>query len=83
MAVPKDKLAILIAGLKPKGAHGDEEEGSSSYDDELDRCIDDLADAIVGGDKDGIKHGLHALHDCMVEEDEEQDSDEEPKSKPY
>ena len=82
MAIPSHKLAILFSGLKPKGAapEGDDdhedEDGDDGYGEKLDDCIDSLADAIVGGDKDAIKGALHELHDCMVEEDEEQDSKE-------
>lgn len=78
--IPKHKLAVLIAGLKPKGHDTEEEpeheeEGDDDYEQKLDECIDNLTDAIVQGRREAISAALHELHDCMVDEDKEQDDE--------
>jgi hypothetical protein len=81
MAIPKNKLAILIAGLKPKKG-GDEEppadEGGDGedYEQKLDSDINAVADAIVGGKRDAIVQALRDLVDCITEADEQQDAED-------
>jgi hypothetical protein len=83
--IPKHKLSGLLLALKPKGSpdegehDGEEEEhdGHDEYEQELDTCVNEVADAIVSGKREAIVTALHKLHDCMVEEDEEKDHEEE------
>lgn len=58
-----------------EGGGKDEEAGSE--DDELSSCIDDVAEAVSSGDKGAIVSALHALVDCLKEEDVQQDDNEE------
>lgn len=83
MAIPKHKLAILIAGLKPKGAEpdasdegGDTEDVGETESHDLDTVVKDLAHEIVGGDEAKIAECLHSLVDCITEEDEAEDAGE-------
>lgn len=88
--IPKHKLAILIAGLKPKkGAEDGPEDGESEgeedggYEERLDTVVNKLADAIVSGKRDSVVQALHDFHDCITEEDEAQDEEAEGESGKY
>jgi hypothetical protein len=79
MAIPTHKMAALVLALKPKGKTEDapEEDGADGPETgDLDSCIEELADAIVAGEKDQIVAAFHKFHECITEEDEEQDAKE-------
>ena len=65
----KPGLALMIGLGKPKHAPPDSSSdvGMSDDDDEsgeMDVILDELADAILSKDKEGIKQGLKALKEC-------------------
>jgi hypothetical protein len=75
--IPKHKLAILIAGLKPKG---DEEKKDKGEGSDLKERVDEIAagilDAVKEDDRDALCECLLDLCHLIREEDEEQDGDE-------
>lgn len=72
--IPKHKLSGLLLALAPKKGDKHEADEHDDYDGDLDKVVDELAQAIVDGDKDAITSALHGFHDCLVEADEKQDS---------
>ncbi len=63
----KPALAVMIGLGKPKGSESKDSGSSESMsddDDELDAVVDELADAIVSGDKDAMKEALKAFKEC-------------------
>jgi len=78
----KDKLAILVAAMKPRGddmgSEKEDKEGEDDYD--IDERLDHVADALVKGvkaaDTEAVKAALMEFRDCLREEDEAQDAEE-------
>ena len=85
MAIPKHKMGLLIAALKPKSeGSSDKKPESSSYDADLDMILDDLADAMASRDKEAFKRAMRDFHDCVTDHEEageespaEEDEEEE------
>lgn len=63
-------------GAEPPEDDGADGEAPEQEGSEMDSCIDDVAEAMMSGDKDSLKSALHALVECIQHEDEEEDQQE-------
>lgn len=79
--IPKHKMAILIAGLKPKSDESDKEHEYDSEGSDLKRKVDDVAEHMLSAmrdrSQDELCEALLSLIDIIREEDEEQDEKSE------
>ena len=67
----KHGVGAATAAPPSDGDEMDKPEGDS----EMDHCVDEVADAVVSGDKDAIVSALKDLIDCLKQDDMEQDQD--------
>lgn len=81
--LPKDKVGGILAVFAKKKGPG-EPAGEESYEEELNRCIEEIVTCVEelvkapgASEKAALADALHQFHDCMVEEDKAADEGEE------
>lgn len=77
--IPKHKLGILIAGIKPRDDAGKDEQDDSAGDSDqrLHDASDAMFEALKDDDKDAFFDAVKDLHDCLVDEDKKQDEEDD------
>lgn len=77
--LPKHKLALLIAGVKPRDeekAPEEDSEDEGSYDSGLSSVAEGIIDAVKHGDKDALVSVLEELCEHIAAKDETEDEGE-------